>query len=417
MSGFGFGTPFHEQIQFLRNKLALPSERWDDIKRSAHDRAFIVAGARKADLVQDFHNAIIQRAADGKGMAAWRKDFDAIVQKHGWSGWTGQGSKAGEAWRSQIIYTTNMDTSYAAGRWRQLTHPDLIKSRPYLRYVHADGVRHPRLWHLAWNGTTLPWDDPFWSTHAAPNGWRCHCRIESASRGDFAEAKAANKAARPPGWNVIDPKTGAPMGIDRGFDYNPGANARRPMQDFIDQRLIKLDAAIGAAMWRQLKPVLAMERQLAWWQTLDAWLADEYPRGHTAIVGALDPDTLAWLAQNRKPPPAHAAIGVADKLPKGAKQLRHEAAQNALTVDEWRALPTLLDSPSAIYFDTRSGHLMFVSDGLGPTKAAIEFDPAQTREAFNPVVSAFRVSDMDVAGAVKGGVWEVVRVGRRPGGS
>ena len=27
----------------------------------------------------------------------------------------------------------------------------------------------------------------------------------------------------PQGWNAIDPKTGAPVGIDKGFDYAPGA--------------------------------------------------------------------------------------------------------------------------------------------------------------------------------------------------
>ena len=43
---FGFNTPFAEQLDFFRQKLNLPSERWDDIQKAAHDRAFIVAGAR-----------------------------------------------------------------------------------------------------------------------------------------------------------------------------------------------------------------------------------------------------------------------------------------------------------------------------------------------------------------------------------
>lgn len=52
----GFGTPFQAQIDFLLQKLRLPTERWDDIRRAAHDRA-VVAGAAKADLLTDLHQA------------------------------------------------------------------------------------------------------------------------------------------------------------------------------------------------------------------------------------------------------------------------------------------------------------------------------------------------------------------------
>lgn len=412
MDAIGLGTPFQAQIDFLRNKLDLPSERWDDIQRSAHDRAFIVAGARKADLVQDFHNAITQRAIDGKGMVAWRKDFDAIVQKHGWSGWTGQGTKQGEAWRSNIIYTTNMDTSYAAGRWQQLTHPDLVKLNPYLRYVHADGVRHPRLHHLAWNGTTLPWDDAFWSSHAAPNGWRCHCRIESASRADYATAQKEGKDARPAGWDEIDPKTSAPVGIDKGFDYNPGASIHRPMKDFIDQKLIKLDAPIGAAMWEQLKPVLAAERKAAYGEWLGAVLADPVKRGRLAVVGTLTPEVVGWLA-DRSIRPATAEIAVGDAVVVGKKARRHAGAGDALSDAEWASLPDYLDKPEQVLYDKHSGHLIYViaAGDSRSGKLAVEFDYLlkKPKGETNMIISAYKTEAGDIAGAIKGGQYDVVK--------
>ena len=45
---------FEEQIDFFRRKLNLPSETWRDIQRAAHDRAFMVAGAMKADRLPGF---------------------------------------------------------------------------------------------------------------------------------------------------------------------------------------------------------------------------------------------------------------------------------------------------------------------------------------------------------------------------
>lgn len=401
-----FNSPFTEQVAFFRKKINLPSERWDDIKKSAHDRGFIVAGANKADLVADLRNAIDQCIAEGKSLGWYQKNFDEIVKKHGWTGWTGEGTKAGRDWRTTITYQTNMSTSYATGRWTQLHDPDLVKFRPYLTYHHADGVRHPRQYHLSWNGFTAPREHPFFQTHFAPNGWRCHCYISAASNSDYAEAKAAGRHKPPDGWDKIDPKTGEQVGIDKGFGYAPGANANRPMKDFIDQKLIKLDAPIGAAMMHALEPTLAMERQLAWTEKLDRWVADGQHRGDHAILGALKLPTLEWLAANGKPQPSGAEIAMFDNLPLGAKQVRHELQQNALTIAEYREIPALLRKGD-IYFDTHSEHLIFVGDGIGQTKIAVKFEPLKTRKhgGLNRIVTTFRVSDVDVAGMVKGKLW------------
>ena len=88
---FGFGTPWAEQLAFFRRKLNLPTDWWDDITRSAHDRAFIVAGAARADLLQDLRGAM-DTAMQSGSLAGFRKDFKATVAKHGWTGWTGEGS-------------------------------------------------------------------------------------------------------------------------------------------------------------------------------------------------------------------------------------------------------------------------------------------------------------------------------------
>jgi hypothetical protein len=400
----GLGTPFAEQIDFLRRKLNLPTEQWDDIARGAHDRAFIVAGAAKADLLADLHTAV-ERAAAGEGLAAFRKNFKVLVHKHGWTGWTGEGSAVGEAWRTRVIYQTNMATSYAAGRYRQLTDPEFTKLMPYWRYRHADGVLNPRPQHLAWDGLTLPQDHAFWKSHFPPNGWGCSCKVFAA-----AAPEPGAKTAPPAGWDRVNPATGAPIGIDKGFDYQPGANAATPLRELIDAKLIKLDAPIGAEMWKALEPVLAMEREAAWWDTLDTWLADPLPRGRSAVVGALTRADLDALAAAGHALPDSAEIAVFDRLVVGAKERRHLAQQDALTVAEWRALPDLVRSPSGVYLDSANGHLIFVADGTGPAKAAVEFAGAPDARSLNQVVSAFRVSAESIAGMVKGGQWQVVRM-------
>jgi uncharacterized protein with gpF-like domain len=223
MASEAFNQPFAEQLAFFRAKLNLPTARWDDIMRAAHDRAFVVAGAQNTDLLDDLRSAVDRSIGEGKSLGWFQTNFDSIVVKHGWSGWTGEGSKAGRDWRTTIIYQTNISTSYAAGRWQQLHDPDLILTMPYLRYVHGD-PRRPRPLHLSWDGFTAPRDHPFWATHACPNGWRCTCRITAADDADYSAAQASGKHQPPAGWEDIDPKTGEQVGIDKGFGYAPGAS-------------------------------------------------------------------------------------------------------------------------------------------------------------------------------------------------
>ena len=282
---FGFNTPFAEQLGFFRAKLNLPTERWDDIQRQAHDRAFIVAGASKADLLADLSGAVDKAINEGRGLEQFRKDFRAIVQKNGWTGWTGEGSKAGWAWRTKVIYQTNMTTSYAAGRYRQMTDPAYLRLRPDWRYVHSDSVMHPRPMHLAWDGLVLPHDHPFWLTHFAPNGWGCQCRIvpvKGPGPGDHTTP--------PYGWDQIDPKTGAQVGIDRGFDYAPGANVNTSLAQMVQEKLITYPDAIAKALAADVGSLIDV-----------ALGAVKFGRPASTVPPVADPLLAAASQTNRKP--------------------------------------------------------------------------------------------------------------------
>ncbi|MDR2688888.1 MAG: hypothetical protein LBB76_03920, partial [Azoarcus sp.] len=69
--------PFREQIEFFRKKLNLPTERYDDISGRAHDRAFVVAGATRADLLNDLRIAVEKGIERGATLEQFRRDFKA----------------------------------------------------------------------------------------------------------------------------------------------------------------------------------------------------------------------------------------------------------------------------------------------------------------------------------------------------
>ena len=218
----GIALPPAEAIAFLRQKANVTTERWTDIWNEAHSRSFVVAGATSQALVGDFRTAVAKAIETGSTLAEFRRDFDGIVEKHGWE----HNGSAG--WRSQIIYETNLSMAYAAGRYAQMTEADTLRVYPYWQYQHTSSA-HPRPQHLAWVGTTLPADDPWWSTHYPPNGWRCRCSVRPVSA---AGLRRQGKDGPDPSPKVVTEtwtsKDGrrtsqVPIGIDPGFGYNPGA--------------------------------------------------------------------------------------------------------------------------------------------------------------------------------------------------
>lgn len=250
--------PFDEALQFLRDKLTLPTKRWDDLLGAAHDRAFVVAGAMQADLLADLKAAVEKAIDQGTPLKTFRQDFEKIVADRGWTGWTGEGTKAGRAWRAQIVYNTNLFTSYAAGRLQQMQ--EVANSRPYWRYRHSDASVVPRPEHLAWDGVIRKHDDEFWSKRYPPSGYGCRCYVETLSEREMKKAglKTTPEDEIPYNGTVegVDPKTGEiftrPEGVDRGWDYQPGAGIDTPLRQLVSDKLITYPPAITKALSRDI---------------------------------------------------------------------------------------------------------------------------------------------------------------------
>lgn len=217
-------VPFREQLEFFRRKLNLPTQAWTDVYGQEHDWAFVVAGANRDEIVQDFREAVERAISDGRTLDQFRRDFDSVVARYGWD------YKGGRNWRSRVIYETNLRSSYGAGRFEQLQALKAV--RPYWEYVHSDAVQHPRPLHEAWNGLVIPADDPFWVTHFPPNGWGCQCTVRALNDRDLArlgkkgpdQAPAIEYEVRTIGQNSASgPRTvRVPAGIDPSFDHAPG---------------------------------------------------------------------------------------------------------------------------------------------------------------------------------------------------
>lgn len=213
----GFKQGAYEQaVEYFRQKINLPTKTWKDLEGSMHTRAFVVAGAMREDILLDFRSAVERAIANGDSLQDFRNNFYDIAKK-----WRAadpsfdakmEKPKYG-AWRSKVIYQTNMVTAAAAAQERQArAMPDVFTHAKYICQM-LPGSREE---HKAWNGIVLPLNDPWWEKHSPPNGFGCLCEKEFISkyemdRGDEKETVRTKE-------NKLDPNDTTNIGAN--WDYS-----------------------------------------------------------------------------------------------------------------------------------------------------------------------------------------------------
>jgi hypothetical protein len=330
-----FKQPWQAQLDYFQQKLNLPTEQWTDIMKAQHDRSFVVAGAMASDLLEDLRQAVGKAIEGGSTLADFRRDFDQIVATHGWD------FKGGRNWRTRVIYQTNLQTSYAAGRYQQLTDPDMLKVRPYWLYVHSDSVLRPRPQHQAWNGLILRADDPWWQTHYPPNGWGCQCTVRAVSLQELRDKYGITGPDTAPVIQTrrVEQDDGSvvyvPDGIDFGWDYAPG-------QAYVGKLLLDkaatTSARIGAeAIQSAVNNIDALDKVIQErWQPLVQQIypdpANYRPTKQRFHIGALSPQLVDKIEQATGESLATAVVSVDDA------EVKHALRDTGAKVDKRIAL-------------------------------------------------------------------------------
>lgn len=248
-----------------RTQNLVGTRSWRDMMGAAHNRAFTVAGAMQADLLADLAAAVQASLDNGLGIEDFRKRFQEVVDKHGWS------YKGEFNWRTRVIYQQNLLTSQAAGRLAQLRDPELRLLKPFWMYRHS-GSENPRHQHKAWDGLTLVADHPWFRTHYPPNGWGCGCRVVAVSRRDVARM----------GGRIVDePPPDEPGSIDEGWDYMPGGDVTDELRQIVEDKAKQLPLPLQKPFKADATP-----------RTLDDYISDGKARAAALPNPVEDPQAF-----------------------------------------------------------------------------------------------------------------------------
>ena len=103
---------------------------------------------------------------------------------------------------------------------------------------------------MAWHGTVLHADHPWFRTHYPPNGFHCRCIVQQLGEDDLERFGYKVSDGPPPGSELtrpwLDKRNGrivqVPAGIDPGFAHNVGTIDLG--RDAADRLIGKIDAAL-----------------------------------------------------------------------------------------------------------------------------------------------------------------------------
>jgi SPP1 gp7 family putative phage head morphogenesis protein len=419
-----FDLPPEEALAFFRAKGYALGFAWQDVWQQEHDAAFTVAKMMDLDLLRDTRAAVDKAIAEGQTFQQFRDNLEPTLVKAGWWGKAEMVDPAtaekklvqlGSTRRLRHIYRNNMQQAYAAGHWQQIEQNK--DDAPYLMYDAVDDGR-TREEHLEWDGTVLPWNDPWWETHYPPNGHNCRCSVIQLSAEQVRAMGLAVADAAPPvkTRDYTNPRTGevsqVPEGIDPGFAHRPGASRAGQAAQQFAQKAADAPPEMGIRAMKTLSAAeaRAFDAEHARW--VDEVLAAQAGpvRSGQRVVGGLDlTDMQAMAARGR--PVTSGAIWLDPGLLRGPKAARHEAAGNALSTDDWRALPARLRNPEAVLLDRVDGKLLYVfGAGTAPGSAAtaakivVEVERMDTpspgrgaeKRAMNSIRTGFRVQPADL---------------------
>ncbi|MCE1184193.1 MAG: hypothetical protein LWW92_01125 [Rhodocyclales bacterium] len=331
---------------------------WRDLWKDEHAQQFTVSRLARLDLLESIRDQITRSVAGDLTRRDFNANAEELLAKAGWWGektvldpTTGEAATTSfDPARLKLIFDVNTRMAYSAGLWERAQRNG--KTHPYIRYV-TKGDERVRASHAAWSNVTLSIDDQFWQTHWPPNGWHCRCRVIPISQAAYDRGTTPSgtplvkdsPAIATREW--INKRTGeiqdVPVGIDPGFDYNPGSAGKRAQQleKVVAQKLKTMPAPIAKAA---RDAGLFVPKTVAEFQDAGRRIVASLPDGEASPLGARAA-LLARLADE---------VGTATPAKVASRGAGAKLVQEASTLfpDSWTAVA---DELGPLYVKAKDG--------------------------------------------------------------
>ena len=185
---FALKQPPEKAVAYFESlNLDVPAD-WINMLHDARQKAFMVSGVTRRDVLQDVYNETLKYIQGGT-MRDAKKNLEAALRAKGWWGTGMVFDKDGVAVgrklnprRLDIILRQNKINAFAAARYQKLMASKA--TRPLWRYnTRLDNK--VRASHRALHGLIFHADDAFWDVFYPPIDWLCRCFVTCHSERDI----------------------------------------------------------------------------------------------------------------------------------------------------------------------------------------------------------------------------------------
>lgn len=419
-------------VDYLKSKGVNITWNWHEQLESAHARAFTVAKATKAEVLDTIRWATEQAIANGTGEREYIKNLEPMLKELGWWGKAmdenGNTVQLGSPRRLRTILRTNKSTAYHAARYAQ--QMENVDEQPYWRYVAVKDSR-TRTSHLALHGKIYRADDPIWQTMYPPNDWGCRCRVEalseyavqnrgytiSSSQGEIETEEAVAGIDKETGeeirTTVTKIKTNqGEMKVGAGWNYNVGSAAFGT-----DVAVLRKLQQVKNRELRQ-QTIQAINNSEARHKAFADWvLANLSKRGASArymsagLVSTEIAEAVTEITQGGKN--AELVLVMSEKRLAHANSDKHHEGGVGLTAEEYASISRIVANPSLVLWDTLEGHNNLIYINQERTIQVIVDVPnkhsIKPKEKVDAIINAYKVDMNNVKRQLSGGNYVLLK--------
>lgn len=221
---------FDEALRFFQRRVVMGKHEAVALGDNAAERAFWIGGGLNLVQVGRVFDEIEKAIESGEPFADFRKRVRLELRNDA---------------HAETVFRNAVQHSYASGRHRQMTEPDVLRFRPYLMYDAVMDSRTTEEICLPRDGTVLPADHPWWRTHYVPAHHRCRSGIRNLRKSE-AERRGVTK---------VPPKADSQKGFGRLPSAQPIPKPKKGKGPDQDKLVEELEKKKTAAVQKELPKV------------------------------------------------------------------------------------------------------------------------------------------------------------------
>lgn len=187
-----FNMPPEDAVDYLKSMGYEITDDWIEVWGAIKNHSFTVSHVASADALQIIHEGLVQAIEEGKTLEEFQNEVGSLLEIKGF-----KKRSDGSAWRFDVIFRTNIQSAYQAGRFFEMEAAG--EAFPYRQYIAVRDIRTTEGCREL-DGSVFLHTDPFYLQNQTPRHFNCRAtwialpkdeKVQLKTSYDFPNTKPA----------------------------------------------------------------------------------------------------------------------------------------------------------------------------------------------------------------------------------